>query len=38
MHDERDDFDEIIACCFSRADAATYRALCSDCRADLNED
>ena len=38
MHDERADFDEIIACCFSREDAATYRGLCPDCRSDASED
>lgn len=26
-----DGFDEIIACCFSGADAALYRSLCSEC-------
>ncbi len=34
MQAEREGFEEIIACCFSREDATVYRALCSDCRAD----
>lgn len=38
MHEERGDFEEIIACCFSREDAAIYQALCPDCRSDLNQD
>jgi O-acetyl-ADP-ribose deacetylase (regulator of RNase III) len=28
------ELDEIIACCFSREDAALYRALCPDCLTD----
>lgn len=31
-----DDFDTIIACCFSREDADIYRAQCPDCTPDLN--
>jgi len=31
MQSERNDFDEIIACCFSDRDAEVYRALCPDC-------
>ena len=31
MHAARDDFDEIIACCFSAADAERYARLCPDC-------
>jgi O-acetyl-ADP-ribose deacetylase (regulator of RNase III) len=27
----KDEFDEIIACCFSEADAAIYRSLCPEC-------
>lgn len=37
MHQARSDFDELIACCFSREDAATYSALCPDCRSDVQE-
>jgi O-acetyl-ADP-ribose deacetylase len=33
MRSERDAFGEIIACCFSEADAAIYRALCPECTA-----
>lgn len=36
MRYARDLFDEIVACCFSPADAANYRSLCPDCRSDLN--
>ncbi|WP_133510537.1 O-acetyl-ADP-ribose deacetylase [Candidatus Thiosymbion oneisti] len=38
MQAEREDFEEIIACCFSREDAALYRRLCSDCRSDDGDD
>jgi O-acetyl-ADP-ribose deacetylase (regulator of RNase III) len=31
MRGERRRFDEIIACCFSEADAAIYREICPDC-------
>jgi len=31
-----DDFDEVVACCFSPEDAAIYQALCPDCRSDVN--
>jgi O-acetyl-ADP-ribose deacetylase (regulator of RNase III) len=31
MNAQKDRFDEVVACCFSDADAATYRALCPDC-------
>ncbi len=31
MRGERRRFDEIIACCFSEADAAIYREMCPDC-------
>ena len=34
MQAERDDFEKIIACCFSQQDAAVYRALCPDCQSD----
>jgi len=34
MQAEREDFEEIIACCFSQKDATLYRTLCSDCRSD----
>lgn len=33
MRREQDAFDEIIACCFSDADAEVYRALCPGCAA-----
>jgi O-acetyl-ADP-ribose deacetylase (regulator of RNase III) len=32
MRAERDDFDEIIVCCFSEDDADRYHALCPECR------
>lgn len=35
MRSGRDDFDEIVACCFSPEDAATYRTLCPDCRSNM---
>jgi O-acetyl-ADP-ribose deacetylase len=38
MHDEREDFDEIVVCCFSREDADIYRGLCPDCRSSASED
>jgi len=38
MQAEREDFEEIIACCFSQGDAALYRTLCSDCRFDGEDD
>jgi O-acetyl-ADP-ribose deacetylase (regulator of RNase III) len=31
MHEARDDFDEIIACCFAHEDAERYAVLCDDC-------
>ncbi len=31
MHAHQEAFDEIVACCFSEADAALYRARCPDC-------
>jgi O-acetyl-ADP-ribose deacetylase (regulator of RNase III) len=31
MHGWKAEFDEIIACCFSEADAALYRSLCTEC-------
>ena len=31
MHQAIMDFDEIIACCFSQADADHYAELCADC-------
>jgi len=31
---QREEFDEIVVCCFSREDAAIYRALCPECRSD----
>jgi O-acetyl-ADP-ribose deacetylase (regulator of RNase III) len=34
MQAERDDFEKIIACCFSQQDAAVYRALCPGCQSD----
>jgi len=34
MQAERDEFDEIIACCFSQEDATIYHALYPDCRSD----
>jgi O-acetyl-ADP-ribose deacetylase (regulator of RNase III) len=34
MQAERDDFEKMIACCFSLEDAAVYRALCPDCRSE----
>ena len=34
MHRAKDEFDEIIACCFSAEDRDLYRALCSDCVKD----
>jgi O-acetyl-ADP-ribose deacetylase (regulator of RNase III) len=34
MRAEREGFDEIVACCFSDADAALYRELCPDCVTD----
>jgi O-acetyl-ADP-ribose deacetylase (regulator of RNase III) len=34
MQAERNDFEKIIACCFSPQDAAVYRALCPDCQSD----
>jgi len=37
MRDERDHFEEIIACCFSEADAAVYRDLCPDCLAEASQ-
>ncbi len=37
MHEQGEDFDQIVACCFSAEDAAIYRALCPDCRAGLGE-
>jgi len=38
MHEERDNFQEIVACCFSLEDAAIYRAICPDCRFDSEAD
>jgi O-acetyl-ADP-ribose deacetylase (regulator of RNase III) len=35
MRDERDNFDRIIACCFSREDAAIYGRLCPECGSDV---
>jgi O-acetyl-ADP-ribose deacetylase (regulator of RNase III) len=37
MIGERDDFDEIIACCFSEEDADVYHKLCPNCRSDEKE-
>lgn len=34
MRAEREDFDQIIACCFSPEDAAIYKSLCPECRVD----
>ncbi|MEN8178622.1 MAG: O-acetyl-ADP-ribose deacetylase [Pseudomonadota bacterium] len=34
MHAAADDFDEILACCFSREDQERYLALCPDCVRD----
>jgi O-acetyl-ADP-ribose deacetylase (regulator of RNase III) len=31
MNAERGRFEEVVACCFSAADAAVYRGLCPDC-------
>jgi O-acetyl-ADP-ribose deacetylase (regulator of RNase III) len=31
MRAARDDFDEIVACCFNADDAALYASLCPDC-------
>lgn len=31
MRQEREHFDEILACCFSAEDAEIYRALCPEC-------
>ena len=38
MRADRNDFVEIIACCFSREDAAVYHSLCPDCRYDEVDD
>lgn len=35
---ERDNFEELVVCCFSQDDAALYRTLCSDCRSDEKDD
>ena len=34
MHAAKEDFEEIIACCFSQEDLALYAALCPDCFVD----
>jgi len=34
MQAEREDFKEVIVCCFSQKDAAVYHTLCPDCRFD----
>lgn len=34
MHAAAADFDEIVACCFSRGDQARYLSLCADCVKD----
>jgi len=34
MQAERKEFDEIVACCFSRQDAEIYRGLCPACLSD----
>jgi len=38
VHEAAGDFEEIIACCFSQEDAATYRALCADCQSESSGD
>jgi len=37
MRASLDRFDEIVACCFSDGDAATYRELCPECRVGTDQ-